>query len=453
MKVTTEKLPKSLLAVEVELEPAQVEKGLDRAARRLSQKYTIPGFRKGKAPRFIIENYLGRPAILEEAVEDLVNRSFREIVEREKIELVGPASLQEVNPGEPFTFKVHVPVPPTVTLADYRNLRAELKTEEVTDETIQRALDMRRDKHVVLQELDEPRPAQQGDRLSVRLETIVDGESLNESGEDGEEEAEIPPSSLDLEPGRLVDELYEGLLGTNVGDTVEVTAMMPDDHANDQVRGKQVTFKAEILEMQSRLLPEWDELPTLEEFEGDLEALREQTRTELLESAKQVAERNATDSYVEQLLAQSEFDIPDVIVEQLAGSLLEEQGQQFSRYGITLDQMLQYRGQTREQAMAELMPEAEQRTRTTLALQEVAKSEQITVTGEELSAESDRMLLEYPEEQREALRQMFATQLQAQIANIVFDRKLRERILQIATGNAPELPAPAEPEPVEAEQQ
>src|SRR5690606_3306169 len=110
VKVTTEKLPKSLLALDIELDSDQVEKGLDRAARKLSQKVNVPGFRKGKAPRFILENYFGRPALIEEATDDLVNKAFREALEQEKIEPVGPASLDGA-PNfdvEPYTFRVLV---------------------------------------------------------------------------------------------------------------------------------------------------------------------------------------------------------------------------------------------------------------------------------------------------------------------------------------------------------
>jgi len=116
VKVTTEKLPKSLLALDIELDQAQVEKGLDRAARRLSQKYTIPGFRKGKAPRFIIENYFGRPALIEEAYEDLVNNAFKQALDQEQIVPVGKANLEETHFEEaPFRFRVTVPVEPTST--------------------------------------------------------------------------------------------------------------------------------------------------------------------------------------------------------------------------------------------------------------------------------------------------------------------------------------------------
>lgn len=440
MKVTTEKLPRSLIALDIELDKSQVERGLDRAARRLSQKYTVPGFRKGKAPRFIIENYFGRDALMEEASEDLINKSFREALDQAKIVPVGPADLVGIESADPFRFRVTVPVEPSATLPDYRAFREDLTIEPVTDEMLSRSMEVLRDKHVVLQELDEPRPAQQGDQLTVRLESLVEGEPL----EDRPEGSEIPESTLVLEPDRLVDELYQGLLGATIDEDHEIVAQMPDDHANEQVRGKQVTFKIHVSSIQERLLPDWEELPTLEEFEGDIEALREKTRSDLEASARSVAERQVLDNYLEKLLEQTEFDIPEVLIREQAEGMLRQQGQQFERYGITLEQMLQYRGKTQDEAVDELMPDAERQVQTSLVLQQVVVAEGITASEDEIDAEIQTMLNDYPEEQRPGVEQLLASQLRATVASAVLDRKLRERLIEIATGTAPALETTSE---------
>lgn len=445
MKVTTEKLPKSLLALDIELEPNQVEKGLDRAARRLSQKYTVPGFRKGKAPRFIIENYFGREALMEEASEDLINRAFKDALKQEEIEPVGPASLETVDPSEQFRFRVTVPIPPTVTLPDYREFRLPLETEPVTDEMVDRAMETLRDKHVVLKELEEPRPAQQGDQLTVQLETLVDGEPLEERAED----AEIPETALVLEPDRLVDELYAGLVAINVDEERTITAQMPEDHANEQVRGKEVVFNVKVLGIQERLLPEWEEVPTLEEFDGTVEDLRQKTRTDMETSSRQMAERQLVDGFLEQLTEQTSYDIPDVMIRETAHEMLQEQERQFAQYGITLDQMLQYRGQTHDEATEELLPQAEQQLKVRLALQQVVRTEQFDITNAEIENEIQQIVQDYAEEERETAGRVLATQLRSTVANAVLDRKLRERVMEIAQGEAPPLPdsdeATAEP--------
>jgi trigger factor len=436
VKVTTEKLPKSLLALDIELEPNQVEKGLDRAARRLSQKYTVPGFRKGKAPRFIIENYFGREALMEEASEDLINRAFKDALKQEQIEPIGPASLETVDPSAQFRFRVTVPISPTVTLPDYREFRLPLETEPVTDEMVDRAMEMLRDKHVVLKELEEPRPAQKGDQLTVQLETLVDGEPLEERAED----AEIPETTLVLEPDRLVDELYAELVGSNVDEERMITAQMPEDHANEQVRGKEVVFNVKVLGIQERLLTEWEEVPTLEEFDGTVEDLRRKTRTDMETSSRQMAERQLVDGFLEQLTEQTSYDIPDVMIRETAHEMLHEQERQFAQYGITLDQMLQYRGQTHDEATEELLPQAEQQLKVRLALQQVVRTEQFDITNEEIENEIQQIVQDYAEEERENAGRVLATQLRSTVANAVLDRKLRGRLMEIAQGEAPPLP-------------
>jgi len=440
VKVTTEKLPKSLLALNIELDRDQVEKGLDRAARRLSQKVNIPGFRKGKAPRFIVENYYGRSALIEEAYEDLVNKAFKAALDQEQIAPVGQANLENVDFNEaPFHFRVTVPVAPTTTLPDYRAIRVPFEARELTDEMLAESLDTRRERHVVLREPEEPRPAQQGDQLTVQLESFLDGEPLEERAE-----GTLPPeSTIVLEPGRLVPGLYEGLIGIVPDEEREVIAHMPADHANENVRDKDVTFKVKLLRLQERLLPEWEELPVLEEFEGTLDELRAKTRDELTENLRLNSQRETIDAYVKQLIEQTSYDIPDAMIEQEADDLLHQRGHEFERYGINLEQMLQYRGQTHDQAVEELKPQAEEQLKSTLALREIVLSEGLTADEDEIDAEIAKLLESYEEDQRERAHALLSTQMRPTVAGTVIDKKLRDRLFAIATGVAPELPAPA----------
>lgn len=441
MKVTTEKLPKSLLALEIELDREQVEKGLERAARRLSQKYNIPGFRKGKAPRFIVENYFGRPALIEEASEDLVNKAFKAALEQENIDPIGQANLEHVHLEEvPFHFRVTVPVAPTVTLPDYRAINVPLTVEEVTDEMVERAMDARRERHAVLREPEEPRPAQDGDQLSVELEAIVDGEPL----EPREPGTPIQPSTLVLEKDRLVEGLYDGLLGATIDQSLEIQSHMPADHTNEKLRDKDVTFAIKVLGIQERLLPDWEELAVLEEFEGTLDELREKTRNELLESAKNAAERTTLNSYIEQLVEQTSYDIPDVLVEREADSILRQQEQEYTRYGVKPEQVYEMRGQKREDLIQTLLPQGESRLKTALAMQEVMRNEGITLSSEEFDAELETMLNLYSEDQRDSIRQLLTTNLSSMVTESALDKKLRAHVIAIANGTAPEPQAPTE---------
>jgi trigger factor len=209
------------------------------------------------------------------------------------------------------------------------------------------------------------------------------------------------------------------------------------------VRDKDVTFKVKLLRLQERLLPEWDELPVLEEFEGTLDELRTKTRDELAENLRLSSEREAIDAYIKQLVEQTSYDIPDALIEQEADDLLHQRGHEFERYGINLEQMLQYRGQTHDEAVEELKPQAEERLKSTLALREIVRSEGLTADETEIDAEIERLLDSYEEDQRERAKALLGIQMRPTIAGTVIDKKLRDRLFEIATGVAPELAAPA----------
>lgn len=434
VKVTSEKLPASRVALDIELDQPLVEKGLDRAARRLSQKYTIPGFRKGKAPRFIVENYVGRAALVDDAVEDIVNEAFRAAIKQEGLEPLAPGSIEEVNFDEqPFRVRVTIPVAPTTTIPDHRAIRVTYEAEEVTDEVVEQAMEARRERHVVLRELEEPRPAQAGDQLTVQLDAFLDGKLLDER----EPDAEAEPSEMVLDEKRLAPGLFDVLVGANVDDVVETDSHLPDDHPNEKVRDRDVRFVVKINNIQERLLPEWDELPTLEEFEGTIDELREKTCTELEASSKLNAERSVVNNFIDQLVKGSSFDIPDVLIEQEADALLQQQESEYTRYGVTPEQIYEMQGRRREDLIDELRPQGEERLKTTLALSEVVRSEQIQISDAEVDAEAETMLQAYPEDRRDQVRPLLLNQMRSTVANSVLDKKLRVVIVGIASGDAP----------------
>lgn len=441
MKITTEKLPRSMLALDIELDPAQVEKGLDRAARRLSEKYTVPGFRKGKAPRFIIENYFGRAALMEEAREDLINRAFKQAIQQEQIKPFGPANLESVDPTDAFRFRVTVPMPPSVTLPDYRAMRLEPDIPAVTDEMVQQGLNARRDRHVVLQELDEPRPAQEGDQLTVKMKMRL----ANDDPAAPLDEDEPTETTLVLEPGQAIEEFYAGLTGASVGETREVTARLPETYPDEQLRGQEAIFTIEVVGMQQRLLPEWDEVPLLEEVGATLDDLRADTRQVLETNARIEAETSLVDAFVRQIVAETSYDIPDILVQDTAEGLLKSHLSQYEQYGITPEQVLEYSGRTREDALAALQPSAEEHVKTNLMLQEVIEREALDISDAELQGEAARALqLAGPRERQALNEQGAAQQFLSNVANTVLNRKLRERLLAIATGTVADVPAPHE---------
>jgi trigger factor len=485
VKVTTERLPKSVVALDIELEPQQVQKGLEKAARKLSQQFRIPGFRPGKAPRQIVENYFGRERLLEEATDDLIQKSFPEALKQENIEPVGRPTLESVG-QEPFRYRVTVPVEPEVALADYASYRLPFEPEAVSDETVEKLLDAQREQHVVLKELEEPRPAQPGDMVTVVVESDededddeetttveldddevieadqdeddededdgdeddeddevaeldlldADDDDDEEDDEDDEDEDEGQEQQIALVEGRVRPEIYEALIGAQPGDTRTVTITYGDDE-DESLRGQSVTYTMTVKNVQERLLPDWEELPTLTEFEGDIDALRANSRERLERAAEDKARRELIEQFLNQLSDETPFEIPQAMIEDRATELFHQQVGEFQRYGISEDQYLTMRNQTHEEAVAEYAEQAEKDVRRSLVVRELIRREGITIDDADLQTENERFLEEFDAERRDEVQKMLAQpNMRQMIASAALDRKLRDRLVALATGQA-----------------
>jgi len=467
VKVVTERLPKSLIALDIELDQQQVNKGLDRAARKLSQQYTIPGFRPGKAPRFIVENYLGRARIMEEASDDLINKAFQEALKQENISPVGKPNLENVEEN-PFRFRVTVPVEPVVELGDYRAYDIPYEVEPVSDETVAKLLDAQREQHVVLQELDEPRPAQEGDMVTITLSSDLDeddededdeDEDLDEDDEDLDAELELDDEDgeddlddeededdegeddkeekIALVQDRVRPEIYEALIGAQPGDTCTITIHYDEDEESEQLRGRDVTYTLTVKNVQERLLPDWEELPTLTEFEGDLEALRANARSRLEHAAEERARKKVIDAILERAVAETQIEIPDAMIEERASEMFHEQVAQFAQYGITEEQFLSLSGKSHEEAVGEFHERAEQDVRRSLIVREIIRREDLKLGEQDLQQEMARFLADFGPEREAEVRSMLENpRMGTMIASAALDRKLRDRLVAIARGEA-----------------
>ena len=450
MKVVTERLPKSVIAVDIELDQQQVNKGLDRAARKLSQQYTIPGFRPGKAPRFIVENYLGRARIMEEASDDLINKAFQEALKQENISPVGKPNLENVEEN-PFRFRVTVPVEPVVELGDYRAYNIPYEVEPVPDETVAKLLDAQREQHVVLQELEEPRPAQEGDMVTITLSSDLDEDDedldaelelddeddeddLDDEDDEGEDDKE---EKIALVQDRVRPEIYEALIGAQPGDTRTITIHYDEDEESEQLRGRDVTYTLTIKNVQERLLPDWEELPTLTDFEGDIEALRANARSRLEHAAEERARKKVIDAILERAVAETQIEIPDAMIEERAGEMFHEQVAQFAQYGITEEQFLSLSGKSHEEAVGEFHERAEQDVRRSLIVREIIRREDLKLGEQDLQQEMARFLADFGPEREAEVRSMLENpRMGTMIASAALDRKLRDRLVAIARGEA-----------------
>lgn len=456
--------------------------------------------------------------MLEEATEDLIQKTFPEALKQQELAPVGRPTLENVE-HEPFRYRVTVPVEPEITLPAYGAYRLPYEPEAVSDESVQKLLDAQREQHVVLKELDDPRPAQPGDMLTVvvssdqdededqdeddelnadalagiedqdeldddedELDELEDDEleALDELEDDAADELDELDADADDEldsegqaagseqqmpllEGRIDPEIYQALVGASAGDTVTVTKTYGEDEEDEGLRGKTVTYTIDVKNVQERELPDWDELPTLTEFEGDFDALRASARGRLERASTDKARRELVDSFLGQLETETSFDLPEAMIEERAHELFHQQVAEYQRYGISEENYLKAVGKTHEEAVADYAEQAERDVRRSMVLRELVRQENIRVNDDDIGAEGERFTLDFPLERRDEVRRMLdQANMQQMLASAVLDRKLNDRIVALATGapgadspspgEAPEADAdaaPAEDEPVD----
>lgn len=364
MKYTIEHLPQSRVAIDIEIEPERVEQALNQAARRIARQYRIPGFRPGKAPRYIVESRYGRAALYEEAADDLVRESYQEVLRQGEFEPVGRAELEQLN-LQPFTFRLVVPVKPTVRLGNYRDLRFPMELSPVGEEQVQQALEHLQAEQTVWKEPDPPRPARAGDRLTVDLVGYC-GERLLER----RQQIEIVAGDGTLLPG------FEALIGAEVGQTVEISTTLPEGLEDKELAGRPATYTVTVHSIKEPEVPPLDdEFARSFTSEPDLEALRARLRRDLEEAARRMAREKVLDQMLQAIIAGAEVDMPQVMVEQEAEALYEEQKRRLRELNIPFERYVEWTGQNEESFRQQLAAEAPHRLRRLLVLQELIRAE------------------------------------------------------------------------------
>ncbi len=383
MKYTIEQLPESQVAIDVEIEPEHVEKALDRAARRISQRARIPGFRPGKAPRFVVEGRYGRAALYEEASDELLQHAYREILETGEFSPVGKAQLEHLN-LEPFSFRLIVPVRPTITLGDYGALRFEEKAEEVTEEDVQRVLEQLQEQQTIWKEPQPARPAREGDRVLVDLVGRVDEREIER-----QQQVELVLGDQGLLPG-----FREGLTGGEAGQTIQITTVLPEELDDEELAGQPAVYSVTVHTIREPEIPALDdEFAQAFGQEETLEEMRVRLQSELAKAAHEQARQRLLDEMLEALVEGAEVERPPILVDEEVDETLSRLEEQLKSLHIPMDRYLQSLGKTEEEYRQELRKGAEERVRRYLVMQEFIRAEGLSGEGEELRQQLEDRLL------------------------------------------------------------
>src|SRR5688572_15678085 len=418
VKVAAQEIEHSQVVLDIEVEDERLERAVDQAYKRIVQRINVPGFRKGKAPRALVERMVGREALVEDAVEQLVPQVVEDAVKQQELVMVARPSLEVVS-TQPLQVKATVPVQPKVELGDYKSLKIEATPSEVTDEQVDRVVERLQESNATWEPVE--RAAELGDYKSLKIEATpsevtdeqVDRvvERLQESnatwepveraaelgdrvaidvlakaGETTVMESKDAEYVVSAEGPQPAEGFALAIVGMQAEESKTVTLKLPDEHRNKELAGQEAEFEITVHWVKAKVLPELDDgLPSTVGTEHDsLEQLRGAIRENL--SAREEHERRVSheEKVVDSVVEQAAVDLPPQLVEEEAGRLVQQLAQNLERQGIPLQSYLRFTQKTEEQFRAEMMAQAERSVRRSEVLNAIALAEGIEIADDEI---------------------------------------------------------------------
>ncbi|HSL98091.1 MAG TPA: trigger factor [Candidatus Deferrimicrobiaceae bacterium] len=403
MEVTVTPAPRSSLTVRVELPPERLDAAIAEAVRHLSQRTRIAGFRPGKAPRAVVERVVGREAVLEEAMDHLTQRAYRDALVQHDILPLTPAevSVEQAEEGKPVVFSATVQVRPEVELGDYRNFNFKPEIETVDDAKVDRVVEELRDQNATLAPVED-RGAKTGDYAVIGYEGTRDGTLI--------EGAKAERMPLILGDERLIPGFEDNVVGLRPGETKGFDLTFPEDYPEASLAGQPAHFEVELKELREKILPEADDAfaQSLGRFD-DLAALRAEVKARLERNALDHARHDFADKIIEYATANATLDLPDVLVDQEIEIMHDELRGALARQGVTEDAYLKAAEKSEADLHADFRPRAEKRVKVLLVLSKVAEAEGVEVPDADVEVEvrrarerygSDRKTVAYFESER-----------------------------------------------------
>ncbi|BAL83254.1 putative trigger factor [Selenomonas ruminantium subsp. lactilytica TAM6421] len=425
MKVTVENGENQQVTLTVEVEAAEVSKAVEKAVKRLSNRVNIPGFRKGKAPRKIIERNVGMDAIMQEAFDIVGPKAFADALEEQKIEPVSrpQIDIETLEDGKDLVFKATVTPRPEVKLGDYKGLKVEKNVEAVTDEDVEKQLKTFQDRQGKMVDAPEGSEVKDGDFTTLDFEGFVDGEAF-----EGGKGQDYP---LQIGSGSFIPGFEDQLIGAKIGEEKEVNVTFPEEYHAKELAGKAATFKCTIRSIKQKELPAMDDelAKKVSKFET-LDELKADIRKNLEENAERKAENDQKSAAIEMATNNITVDIPAVMIDNRVESMIREMAMRLEQQGMSFDAYLQYAGTDINKIREDYRETAEKNVRTDLMLEEVAKAEDIKVEAKDLDAEVAGMAAAYgatPQQVQKIIKEqgrvgdLAATVLRKKTAQFIID--------------------------------
>lgn len=385
MSVQVEKLEHNMAKLTVEVSAGELEKALNSVYQKEKRRINIPGFRKGKVPRQVVEKMFGAEIFYEDAANILLQKTYPSAVDECGEDIVSRPSVEivQIEKGQPFIYTAEVAVKPGVTLGKYMGIEVTRVDTSVTDKEVDEELERERNSNARTITVTD-RPIEKGDTAVIDFEGFVDGEAF-EGGKGVNHSLEIGSHSF-------IDTFEDQLVGKNAGDEVEVHVTFPEQYQAAELAGKPAIFQVKIHEIRAKELPELDDEYAQDVSEFDtLAEYREGVRGNLEEKKKNEAKQQQEDEAVRQIIDGAEMDIPDAMIESQCENMLDEFEQRIQQGGLSMEQYIQMSGTSQEALMEQARPEAVTRIQSSLVLEQIAKEENIEVTEEDIEAEIKKL--------------------------------------------------------------
>ena len=385
MSVTVEKLEKNMAKLTIEVSADELEKAIQAAYLKQKNRINIPGFRKGKAPRAMIEKMYGAGIFYEDAANALIPNAYSEALAECEETIVSQPSIDvvQLEKGKPFIFTAEVALKPEVTLGEYKGLEVPKSELEVTEEEV--AGELRKEQESNSRTIDvDDRAVADGDKVTLDFEGFVDGEAF-----DGGKGTDYP---LTIGSGAFIPGFEEQLVGVEIGKETEVNVTFPENYQAENLAGKPAVFKCTVKKIEVKELPELDdefakdvsEFDTLEEYKADIKKNLEEKKADAAKRAKE-------DAAVDAAIEKASMEIPDAMLDTLVSNMIEDFARRIQSQGLTMEQYLQFTGMTPAALQEQMKPQALKRIQSRLVLEKITEVENIQISDEKLDEEIAQM--------------------------------------------------------------
>lgn len=389
MSLQVEKLEKNMAKLTIEVPAEDLEKAIQNAYKKQKNKISLPGFRKGKVPRQMIEKMYGPEIFYDDAANELIPKAYAKAYDESGLDIVSRPEIDvvQIEKGKPFVFTAEVAIKPEVTLGEYKGLEVDKVSTRVTQKEIDAKVQEEAEKNA-REIVVEDRPVQDGDEVIMDFEGFVDGVAFE--GGKGEN------YPLTIGSGSFIPGFEEQLVGAEAEKEVEVNVTFPEDYHAEELKGKAAVFKCTVHEIKTKEIPEIDdefasevsEFDTLEEYKADIKAkIKEQKVAE--------GKTKQEDQVVEQAVKNASYEIPEAMVDTQVSQMMDEFSQRIRSQGLSMEQYFQFTGMTQEKMLEEMRPQAVKRIETRLVLEAIVKAENIEITDERLDEEITKMAETY----------------------------------------------------------